>query len=287
MGSTRTIMKKCMETDKKYSVLMTVHSGANPEHFRQAVDSMVKQTIEPEQFVISVDGELSEAHEKVICFYKHLYPEMFTILYNEKTGNWHAANKGLRACRNELIARMDSDDISFANRCEKELIAFQKGKVDIVGSYVDEFVKDIHDVVSVRKAPLEHEDIIQYAKRRNPFNHPTLMFRKSLAYECHGYKKMKRCEDYDFVVRMIMAGAHCKNIPESLLYYRLTEDTYERRKNWDNTKGFIFVRFLNWRRGFTSFIDFLLLTFLQLGLYFMPVCATKFFYQKILRRDIK
>lgn len=263
---------------------MTVHGGANPKHFEEAVNSMLKQTVLPEQFVISVDGKLTDEHEKIIENVENIYPNIFTVIYNEKAGNWHAANAGLLACRNEFIARMDSDDISEPSRCEKELLEFENNELDMVGSYANEFVGDVSNTISVRKVPLKYEDIVKYGRRRNPFNHPSLMYRKSKALECGGYSNMKRCEDYDFAVKMIMARAKCKNISESLLNYRLSLDTYSRRKNWDNTKALIYVRFINCKRGFSSFWDFLYTSVLQVFLYVMPVHVTKWFYQRVLRK---
>lgn len=270
---------------EKYSVLMTVYSGENPLYFKEAIESILRQTYAAEQIVISVDGSLTKELKTVINDFSCQGPDLFTVIYNKKRGNWYSANKGIEACRNEFIARMDSDDIANLTRCERQLKEFGRDdKLDIVGSFAAEFIENWQNIISVRKVPLRHEEIIKYARKRNPFNHPTLMYRKSKAVACGGYIEMKRCEDYDFVVRMIMNGAVCCNIPEALLYYRLTDNTYERRKNWNNTKGFVNVRYINWRRGFCSFWDFISLSAVQLILCLMPISVTKWFYQKILRK---
>lgn len=271
-------------SENKYSVLMTVYDKADREYFAEAVKSMLHQSIMPEQFVISLDGKLTDELEEEILGFITEYPNLFTIVRNEKKGNYNAANNGLKKCRNAFIARMDSDDIACYDRCEKELKALKENKADIVGGYCNEFIGAISNIVSVRKVPCKHEEIVKYAKKRNPFNHPTIMFRKSMAVKCKGYSAMSRCEDYDFVVKMIITGAKCVNIPESLLYYRLTEDTYLRRKNWNNTKGFIYVRYKNFKRGFTPLKDLIILSAVQLLLYFMPIGITKFLYQKVIRK---
>ncbi len=272
------------EEKNKYSVLMTVYEKSNADQFDTALDSIVNQTVMPDQIVVSADGKLTDELEKVIEKYADEYKNIFTVIHNPKMGNYYAANAGIKKCRNEFIARMDSDDIAYRDRCEKELAEFEKSYADIVGSYADEFIGDRKNIVSVRKVPINNEEIKKYAKKRNPFNHPSIMFRKSAAVKCGGYSRMKRCEDYDFVVKMIMNGAVCRNIPESLLYYRITEDNYSRRKNFDNTKGFIYVRYRNWRRGFCGFFDFFALSVIQIVLFVLPVGITKVFYQKILRK---
>lgn len=266
---------------------MAVYINDDPEYFRAAVESMLNQTLRPSQIVIVCDGKLRDYHNSIISSFEKSYEHLFTIIrIKENLGVWNALNKGLKFCKNELIARMDSDDISVSQRCAIQMLKFQENpELDYIGSYAKEFVCSTENVVSVRKVPLTSDEIKSYAKRRNPFNNPTVMYKKSKVIACGGYRKMKRCEDYDLAVRLIMSGAVCENIPKSLLFYRLTEDTFDRRKNWNNTKGFIYVRFLNWRRGFCSFWDFLLLSLLQVILCFMPTCATKWFYQKILRKQ--
>lgn len=270
--------------NNKYSVLMTVYNKADKDSFKEAVESILNQSIVPEQIVISEDGLLTNELEECIYKFQKEYPTVFTIVRNEKKGNYNAANNGLKVCRNEFVARMDSDDIAKTDRCEKELKVLINNKCDIVGSFCSEFTGSYENIISIRKVPLKHEEIVRYAKKRNPFNHPTIMFRKSMALKCGAYSNMIRCEDYDFVVKMILSGAKCLNIPESLLYYRLSDDTFLRRKNWNNTKGFIYVRYKNFKRGFTPLKDLIFLSALQIILYLMPISVTKFFYQSILRK---
>jgi glycosyltransferase involved in cell wall biosynthesis len=266
---------------------MSVYINDNPQYFKTAVESMLNQTLKPSQIVIVCDGKLNKSHNAIIRDLKRKNEEIFTIVKIKKnSGVWNALNEGIKYCKNEIIAKMDSDDISLPQRCQVQMSEFQKKpSLDYIGSYATEFIDGAKNAVSVRKVPITEAEIRKYAKRRNPFNNPTVMYKKSKVINCGGYKKMKRCEDYDLAVRLIMSGAICENIPESLLYYRLTEDTFNRRKNWSNTRGFIYVRFLNWKRGFSSFLDFFMPSCMQIVLCLMPVWATKWFYQKILRKQ--
>lgn len=272
---------------EQYSVLMSVYINDNPQYFKTAVESMLNQSLKPNQIVIVCDGVLNKNHNAIIRDFENMYDGLITIVrISKNSGLWNALNEGLKHCRNEFVARMDSDDISLPYRCMVQMLEFKQNKnLDYVGSYATEFIENTENTVSVRRVPLTGAEIGKYAKMRNPFNHPTVMYKKSTVIGCGGYRKMKRCEDYDLAVRLIMSGAICENIPESLLYYRLTEDTFNRRKNWNNTKGFIYVRFLNWRRSFSSFLDFLIPSCMQIVLCFMPVWATKWFYQMILRKQ--
>lgn len=270
----------------KYSVLMSVYQKEKAEFFKLSLKSMFEQTCPPEQVVVVCDGKLTEELDQVLEDFKRQYPKILTLhRLEENMGTGYAANVGLELCRNELIAKMDSDDIAYMDRCEKQLLEFKReSTLDMLGGYVSEFEGDISNEKAVKKVPEMHKDIMQYAKRRNPFNNQTLMYKKSKAVECGGYTCNTRCEDYDFVSKMLISGAKCRNIPECLVHYRLDAGAYERRKNWKNTVGFVSVRYKNWKRGFCSFADFLIPCIAQMVLFVLPVAFTKKIYTVILRR---
>ena len=125
----------------KYSVLMSVYNKEKAEFFKLSLESMFNQTYPPDVVVLICDGPLTEELDEVISFYKAIYPEVLRIHRFEKNmGTGFAANTGLKLCRNELIAKMDSDDISYPDRCEKQIKLFEKHeKLDMVGGYVSEF----------------------------------------------------------------------------------------------------------------------------------------------------
>lgn len=266
---------------------MSVYKGERPEFLKNSIESIVNQTVRSEQIVIVCDGPLTKELNNVLEFFDSQNPGLFTIYRLPKNmGTGYAANIGLKLCRNELIAKMDSDDIAYPDRCEKQLLMFSKHKkLDMLGGYVSEFETYVENEIAVKKVPLNQKDIRNFAKRRNPFNNQTLMYKKSKAIGCGGYTCSTRCEDYDFIVKMLMSGAKCANIPEKLVHYRLDGGAYERRRNWKNTVGFISVRYKNWRRGFCSFFDFILPCVVQMVLFILPVDFTKKLYIKILRQN--
>lgn len=268
-----------------YSVLMSVYKGEKAEFFELSLKSMLEQTVKPEQIVVVCDGELTEELDTVLDKFSREYVEILDICrLKQNMGTGFAANTGLELCRNELIAKMDSDDIAYPQRCKRQLEEFEKDKeLDMLGGYVSEFEGFVENEIAVKKVPLSNDEIVKYAKRRNPFNNQTLMYKKSKALACGGYTCNTRCEDYDFIVKMIMNGAICKNMPVNLVHYRLDGGAYERRRDWKNTKGFVKVRYKNWRRGFCSFFDFLLPCLVQILLFVLPVMFTKKLYLKVLR----
>jgi len=190
----------------------------------------------------------------------------------------------LKACKNDIVARMDADDISIRERCELQLNEFIKDpSLDIIGSSVDEFIDDESNIISKRIVPITHEEILKYIKTRDPFNHPSVMYKKSKVLAVGGYRDLRRNQDTDLWIRMLEYGCKAKNIKESLLLFRFEEETYKRRKDWLNTKLLIDIKYKSYKRGFNTLGGFLKVAIAQLLIYLMPISFQKYIYRNYLR----
>lgn len=270
----------------KYSVLITVYRNDNPEYFRKALLSMIKQTKQPDEIVLVKDGAVPSEIQDVIDELDAKYPHMIVQVQLEKNvGLGLALNEGIKICRNELIARMDSDDISSPTRCEKQVAEFKKNlALDIIGCQVIEFVDEPNNKVGKREVPLDNNSIHEYCKKRDPFNHPTVMYRKSKVEAVGCYGDLRKNQDTDLWIKLLSNGAVCANLPEYLLKFRFDEGTYKKRKNWLNTHLLIGIRWRAFRSGFCSIIDFFEVAIMQMAIYIMPVKFQEFIYKKLLRR---
>lgn len=272
---------------KPYSVLMSVYKGENAEYFKASMDSLCNQTHPAAQIVLVCDGPLGEKLDKIVSEYKDKLGEVLKIIQlPENKGTAYCANIGLEACDNEYIMKMDSDDVCNENRAEKQMSYLtDKPYIDILGSYIEEFKSADNTVIGVRQTPVTHEEIVKFAKRRAPFNNQTLVYKKEYAEKIGGYSNdLLRCEDYDFMVRMLMAGAKSANIPEVLVRYRVDKNNLKRRRNWKNTKSFIAVRKKIYKMGFSGFWDYILPCAGQLLLFITPSCITGLIYKLMLRK---
>lgn len=271
---------------EKYSVLMSLYVKEKPEYLTLAIESMINQTVTPDEIVIVEDGLLNDELYAVVNDYVNKYPDLFNIVVNEKNiGLGLALNKGLKACKNEFVARMDTDDISKPQRCEKQLKVFEENpELAIVGSYADEFYSSIDEVVSVRAVPEKHEDIYNFAKKRSAFNHPAVMYRKSKVLENGGYSDLRRNQDVDLFGRMLFSGCKAENIGESLIYFRSNDDLAKRRKSWENTKSYIDTIKRLWKMGYSSFSDYVIVAVAQTGMFLMPVKIQHWVYKNFLRK---
>jgi len=271
---------------EKYSVLQTVYKSDDPENFKLSLLSMLNQSVKPDEIVLVKDGPVPETIQSVIDELDAEYPEIIVQVQLEKNlGLGLALNEGLKVCKNELIARMDSDDFSLPERCEKQLKFFEDDPdLDIVGCPVKEFVDNIDNVVGVRDVPLTNEEIHKYAKRRDPFNHPTVMYRKSKVLCCGPYRDYRKNQDTALWIDMLSKGCKAANSPEFLLMFRFDENTYKKRKSWTNTKLLIKIRKDAYKRHFCSFKDYFIVAIAQIGIFILPVWFQKFVYTKVLRK---
>ncbi|MBQ7624451.1 MAG: glycosyltransferase [Clostridia bacterium] len=267
---------------EKYSVLMSLYKKEHPEYLRLALDSMLKQSVPPDEIVLVEDGPLTDALYEVLDEYKE---HIHTVVNKKNLGLGLALNEGLKVCRNELVARMDTDDVSKPNRCEIQLKRFEeKPGLSIVGSHIDEFVGDVTNVISQRRVPTGSEAIYDYAKKRSAFNHPTVMYKKSDVLAEGGYSDLKRNQDVDLFGRMLFKGYKAENIDEALLWFRSSDELAARRKSWENTKSYISTIKKFWKMGYSSFGDYAIVAIAQTGMYLMPVKLQNWVYKKFLRK---
>lgn len=266
---------------KKYSVLMSLYKKENPEYLRIAIDSMLNQTVAPDEIVLVEDGPLTDDLYAVL----DEYPMLHRVKNEINLGLGLALNVGLKECRNELVARMDTDDCSKPERCEKQLQRFlEKPYLAIVGSHIDEFIGDTSNVVSQRIVPTTSEEIYKFAKKRSAFNHPVVMYSKTAVLENNGYADLKRNQDVDLFGRMQFNGYKAENIDEALLWFRSSDELAKRRKSWQNTWSYIATIRKFWKMGYSSFTDYAIVGIAQTGMYLMPIKLQNYIYKNFLRK---
>lgn len=192
---------------------------------------MLNQTLPPDEIVIVKDGPLSDKLDETIADYRNKYSDVFNIVSSpENVGLGRALALGLQQCRNELVARMDSDDISDSNRCRLQFQFLQTHpECSVVGSNIAEFNGDINNVVSYRNVPENHEQICEFMKKRCPMNHMTVMLKKSEVEKAGGYQHWFYNEDSYLWVRMYLQGCQFHNIQENLVFARIDQSTFKRR----------------------------------------------------------
>ena len=213
-----------------YSVLMSVYYKEKPENLKEAMNSIWNQSVKTDDFVLVCDGKLTKELDQVIEEMVQNHKELNVVQLKENVGLGKALNLGLKYCKHELVARMDSDDISRHDRCERQIRVFEVNpEISICSGTVEEFTNDITVINARRVLPENNSEIVEFAKKRNPFNHPCVMYKKSEVEKAGGYRDFYLLEDYYLWIRMIQSGCVGYNIQEPLLWMRGGADMYKRR----------------------------------------------------------
>lgn len=214
---------------QKFSVSMCVYGKDDPEWFKIAVDSILNQTVKPDEVVLVVDGPVPDELNSVVEAYEKL--TFFKVIrFKENQGHGNARRACLEACSNELVAIMDADDISVKDRFEKQLIAFNINLgVSIVGGQISEFIGDETNIIGKRIVPLNDKKIKDYLKTRCPMNLVTVMFKKSDVLSVGGFIDWYCEEDYYLWIRMFLANMEFSNVEDNLVNVRVGKEMYSRR----------------------------------------------------------
>lgn len=273
---------------ESYSVLMSVYHKEKPEYLRESMESIYNQTIPTDNFVLVCDGPLNPELDAVIAEMQEKFGDKLYVHRLPKNGGLgNALNEGMKYCKNELVARMDSDDVSHKDRCEKEIRIFETHpEISIVSGVIEEFVGDISHVQSRRVVPKQQKDIIAFAKKRNPFNHPCVMYKKSDVEAAGGYQDFYLLEDYYLWIRMLQKGFVGYNIQTPVLWMRAGSDMYKRRGGWKYVESQIrLFRYMK-DSGFISFGVYVVQSGVRMCAAMVPNSLRKVVFQNILRSRV-
>lgn len=271
---------------EKFSVLMSLYLKEKPEYFRQCMDSILNQTMQPEQIVIVKDGPLTNELEKVLKQYTAGKDNLYTIVPLKKNmGLGLALAEGILHCRNNLIARMDTDDIAVKNRFELQIEEFKKNPdLDICGGNILEFEDSPQHIVAERNVPLTDSEIKKYQKRRDAFNHVTVMYKRDMVLKAGNYQSCLLMEDTLLWVHMILSGAKCMNINKPLVFVRIGKDMFKRRGGWSYYQKYKNGRKQVYETGYISKYDYYYTLLVQLLVALMPQHMRGFVFKRILHR---
>ena len=213
-----------------YSVLMSVYKDEKADFLKLSMDSMFNQTVPPTEFVLICDGPVTEELDSLIQNMEDLHSNLRVIRFEKNRGLGYALQIGIQACCCDIIARMDSDDISRPDRCEKELnYLTNHPEISIVGGWIEEFSISPNDIQSTRQVPETDEEIRVFAQTRNPFNHPSVMLRKADVLAAGNYQSVRYLQDYYLWVTMIIMGFKGHNLQEPLVWMRADGSLFKRR----------------------------------------------------------
>lgn len=270
----------------KFSVLMSVYEKEKPEYLESSIESILNQTVIPNEIVIVKDGPLNLKLENVLNKYKSEYNDLFNYIElktNQGLGN--ALNIGVKNCKYNLIARMDSDDVCKETRFEKQLEKFQNNSnIDIVGANITEYDEDMKKIVSDKTVPEKDKDIKKYLKKRNPINHMSVMYKKDKILEVDNYEKCEYFEDYYLWCKLNKANAEFYNIQESLVKVRAGNNMYKRRGGKEYIKSIINFEKKILKLGIINKFEYVYNICIRILIAYIPNNVRASIYKKVLRK---
>ena len=274
-----------MPEKQKISVLMSVYVKENPTFLRDAIKSVQNQTLKPSELVLVEDGPLT--------------PELYQVLdeveaqsdipvkrcpLEQNQGLGLALRSGVLQCQYDIIARMDTDDLAVPDRFEKQLQLMEKENLDLLGGHIAEFIDNPDEIVSYRRVPTQHADIVAYQRMRSAFNHMTVMFKKDMVLKAGNYEDGLYMEDDLLWLNMITAGAKTGNLDQILCKVRVGAGMFERRGGLPFLKLYRQARQRMLQRGQISYMEYAKSVAIQAIVALCPGFVRQFIFVKLLRK---
>jgi glycosyltransferase involved in cell wall biosynthesis len=215
----------------EFAVILSVYRNDRAKYVKRALESIWHiQTVRPSQIVLVIDGPVGEDVLTVITEFQIACPVLKVVRLPENVGLGNAMQIAIKEVDYEVVARMDSDDISIPERFEQQISFFEKNsQIDVVGGDISEFIGEEDHIVAYRRVPETDQDIKAYMKKRCPLNHVTVMFKKTAVMKAGGYIEQFWNEDYYLWIRMAQCGAIMANTGTVLVNVRTGKDMYSRR----------------------------------------------------------
>ncbi len=266
------------------SVLMSVYEKEKPEYFSRALDSIIYQSLQPDEIVLIKDGPLPGYLEDIIQEKMDIYPGFQVYQFEKNVKLGRALAKGVELCHNELIARMDTDDIALNDRLAVQYQYMKENPdVSVCGGWILEFNTE-GTYQKIKKMPESKEEIRKYSKYRNPLNHMTVMFRKEEVLKAGNYRHFPFLEDYDLWTRMLALDRKFANIPQVLVKARTEENIYERRGGAGYCDRYMQLRKQQYASGLLRVHEYAVAILLTKIMTLQPSWARKQVYRRLLRK---
>jgi glycosyltransferase involved in cell wall biosynthesis len=265
-----------------FSILLSVYAKELPNHLDRCFQSLADQHVKADEVIVVEDGPLPDILHDVIENWRETI-HISSICLKKNRGLGKALHRGLEACSHDLVARMDSDDICHPERFAKQVDFMNKHpKIDVVGTWISEFDGNETNIYAYRKLPVSPADIASFARRRNPLNHMSVMFRKTKVLAAGGYGQFTHIQDYHLWARMLINGSRMANIPEYLVNVRAGAEMIRRRGGKDYARIELKLQKEFLEMGFINRAEFIRNVSFRYGVRLMPHIARKQVY-KLLR----
>lgn len=268
----------------EFTLLMCTYKNDDPILLEKAIESIYRNSVKPNFFILTIDGPIPNKNEQVINKLIKKFPIEINNL-NKNIGLANALNSAIKLVKTKWIARADSDDLNASNRFEKQIIYAEKG-FDVIGSNIYEI--DIYETVQLGKLkkimPKNNKQIRNFSRFRNPMNHMTTFYKTEAIKLVGGYPNIYLREDYGLWAKLISHNKNFINIDDFLVCVNGGNDFYLRRGGIKNAIAEIKLQLYLFKYNIQPLYSALLLGFVRAFLLLLPKGILKSFYRNLLRK---
>ena len=268
------------------SVIIATYKGEKPEYLDRALRSIWDdQKRKPDEIVLVEDGPLTTGLCSVVDAWKEILESKLVVIEKPVNQGLAAAlNDAIEVAHGDLIARMDSDDISLPDRFMlQEQYMDEHPEVDILGGSIREF-NDEGTLSAVQRYPATMQEVLRTMYKASPLAHPTVMYRSSFFKAGYRYSsKYHICEDVTMWYDAAAGGRVINSLQDVLLEFRRNPSVMQRRsreKAWSE--------FLAYNDGISrlygKFSYKYIYSFMRMCFRLMPASLVSLIYDSKLRR---
>lgn len=166
-------------------------------YLREALDSILAQTVLPQEIIVVDDGSTDDTAEILKSFPNTRY------IYQKNQGPSSARNTGILEANGTWIAFLDSDDLWLPTKIQRQLEEAQKNP-DLLVSYTDELWIRNEKRVNQGKRHAKHDGWIFECCLPLCIISPSSVMIHRTVFEKVGLfdKSLPACEDYDLWLRI-------------------------------------------------------------------------------------
>lgn len=211
---------------------MSVYVKEKPDYLDTALNSIwLEQESRPTEIILVKDGPLTEPLEAIITkWHALLDSKMKVVALSQNVGLAQALNIGLSHCQYELVARMDTDDVSLPNRFKLQLEYLNKyTSIAACSGQVDEFDNRLVNKTGSRNLPTDPDTLKEFCRSRSPLSHPAVMYRKNIIESVGGYPNFRNSQDWALWSVLVCKNYPIGNLEQTLVKMRCDNELMLRR----------------------------------------------------------
>ena len=220
-----------LEPDESVSILISSYN-TKAQYVKECLESIKHQNGNIKLEIIWINDGSDELHssilKKLLDNFKNT-TRFIDVIYIENDVNkglGFSLNKGVVLANNNIIMRMDSDDIMYPNRVLLQYEYMKKNQMCVLcGAQINMFKNVDNEIKPLGETKHKDMDLDTFKTSMSQWfiNHPTFCFRKNKIIDIGNYNDSlhSMCEDYELVLRVLKKYKKVNNMDDVLLYYRI------------------------------------------------------------------